>query len=37
VAGALEVAARTGDDAAYRDLLGPLVRELQRVADDIGA
>jgi signal transduction histidine kinase/DNA-binding NarL/FixJ family response regulator len=37
VAGALEVAARTDDDAAYRELLGPLVRELQRVADDIGA
>jgi CheY-like chemotaxis protein len=37
VAGALEAAARPGDGAACRTMLGPLVRELERAAEDIGA
>ncbi len=37
VAGALEAAARPGDDAACRNMLGPLARELERAAEDIGA
>jgi signal transduction histidine kinase/DNA-binding response OmpR family regulator len=36
VAAALEAAARPGDRAACRDMLGPLVRELERAAQDIG-
>jgi HPt (histidine-containing phosphotransfer) domain-containing protein len=35
VAAALEAAARPGDRAACRDMLGPLARELERAAQDI--